>query len=99
MQVGWMVTELKALIDLLSHEPERTEAGLRCCEGKRRPGIPTGGKKVIWKVGYVFDGLGLAERQNLLVALRLLHALFEFVQKGRAPPMHPPTRRIHKSGI
>lgn len=56
-----MVTELKAPIDLLSHEPERSEAGLRCCDWKRRPGIPTAGKKVIWKVGYVFDGLGLAE--------------------------------------
>ena len=56
-----MVTELKAPIDLLSHEPERTEAGLRRCDWKRRPGIPTAGKKVIWKVGDVFDGLGFAE--------------------------------------
>jgi hypothetical protein len=56
-----MVTELKAPIDLLSHEPERTEAGLRRCDWKRRPEIPAAGKKVIWKVAYVFDGLGLAE--------------------------------------
>jgi hypothetical protein len=56
-----MVTELKAPIDLLSDEPERTEAGLRRCDWKRRPGIPAAGKNVIWKVGYVFDVLVLAE--------------------------------------
>ena len=56
-----MVTELKAPIDLLSTSRKRTEAGLRRCDGKRRPEIPAAGKKVIWKVAYVFDGLGLAE--------------------------------------
>lgn len=56
-----MVTELRAPIDLLSGEPERTEAGLRRCDWKHHPGIPATGTKVILKVGYVFDGLGLAE--------------------------------------
>jgi len=56
-----MVTELKAPIDLLSDEPERTEAGLRRCDRKRRLVIPATGKNVIWNAGYVFDGLGLAE--------------------------------------
>ncbi len=56
-----MVTELKAPIDLLSNEPERIDAGLRRCDCRRRPGIPAAGKKVIWKVGYFFDGLGLAK--------------------------------------
>lgn len=56
-----MVTELKAPIDLLSHEPEPTEAGLRRCDWKRPPRITAAGTNVQWKVGYVFDGLGLAE--------------------------------------
>jgi len=34
-----MVTGLKASIDLLSDEPERTVADLRRCDWKRRPGI------------------------------------------------------------
>jgi hypothetical protein len=56
-----MATELKAPIDLLSHEAERTEVGMRRCDWKYRPGIPAAGTKVIWKAGYVFDDLGLAE--------------------------------------
>jgi hypothetical protein len=56
-----MVTELKAPIDLLCHEPERTEAGLCSYDWKRRPAISTATNKVIWKVGYIFDGQGLAE--------------------------------------
>jgi hypothetical protein len=51
--MGWMVTELKAPVDLLSHEAERSEAGLRRSDWKRRLGIPTAGKKAIWTVGYL----------------------------------------------
>ena len=40
-----MVTGFKAPIDLLSDEPERTVAGLRRCDWKRRPGISTASKK------------------------------------------------------
>jgi hypothetical protein len=56
-----MVTEPRAPIDLLSHEPERIEANLRRRDWKRRPGISNASKKVMWKVGYAFDGLDLAE--------------------------------------
>lgn len=56
-----MVTDLKAPTDLLSREPERTEASPRRCDWKRRPGIPAAATKVTLKVGYVFHGLGLAE--------------------------------------